>query len=167
MEGVVERRVTVRHAAPDDATAIASVLGDAFREYEHLYTPGAYAATTPDTAQVSSRFREGPIWVAEMNRQIVGTASGVRNKQELAIRSVGVRPSARGRGVGTSLLAATEGYALLEHGCCCLFLTTTPFLLDAIRLYLRFGFMRTADVPRDLFGTPLIAMRKHLRSPKG
>lgn len=162
MEGAVKGAVTVRRAIPDDATAIADVLRNAFREYEQLYTPEAFAATTPDTDQVLSRFREGPIWVVEMKGQIVGTASGVTNKKELAIRSVGVRPSARGRGVGTTLLAATEGYARLQHVYCGLFLTTTPFLLDAIRLYLRFGFMHTVDVPRALFGTPLIAMRKHL-----
>lgn len=163
----MDEPVRVRRAAPDDATTIADVLRGAFREYEHLYTPGAYAATTPDTAQILSRFQEGPIWVVEMNGQIVGTASGVRIKEELAIRSVGVRPSARGRGVGTALLATTEGYALLQHGCCYLFLTTTPFLLGAIRLYLRFGFLRTDDVPPDLFGTPLIAMRKRLRRANG
>lgn len=164
MEGWLTGPITVRRAIPDDAAAIADVLKDAFTEYEPLYTPDAYAATTPDAEQVLSRFREGPIWVAEVKGQIVGTASALTTSQVLAIRSVGVRPSARGRGVGTALLAATEEYAALQHGCRGLSLTTTPFLLDAIRLYLRFGFEHVRDVEHPLFGTPLIAMQKHLRS---
>ena len=43
-----------------------------------------------------------------------------------------------------------------------MFLSTTPFLESAIRLYEKFGFQRTSDGPLDLFGTPLFTMQKSL-----
>ncbi len=41
-----------------------------------------------------------------------------------------------------------------------MFLSTTPFLHSAIRLYERFGYRRTDDGMNDLFGTPLFTMEK-------
>ena len=43
-----------------------------------------------------------------------------------------------------------------------MYLTTTPFLNDAIRLYQRWGFTRVPDGDEDLFGTPLFTMAKNL-----
>ena len=43
-----------------------------------------------------------------------------------------------------------------------LYLSTTPFLFDAIRLYEALGFRRTGEPPHDLAGTPLVTMAKPL-----
>ncbi len=43
-----------------------------------------------------------------------------------------------------------------------LFLSTTPFLTHAIRLYEHAGFQRNAEGSPDLFGTPLFTMVKPL-----
>ena len=40
-----------------------------------------------------------------------------------------------------------------------LFLSTTPFLTHALRLYEHFGFRPTAGGPHELFGTPLFTMK--------
>ena len=45
----------VRMALPDDAPNIASVLREAFAEYEPLYTREALAATTPTGEHVLGR----------------------------------------------------------------------------------------------------------------
>ncbi len=50
-----------------------------------------------------------------------------------------------------------------EHGFRRLFLSTTPFLTSAIRLYERWGFQRSDEGPHDLHGTPLFTMVKILR----
>jgi len=53
-----------------------------------------------------------------------------------------------------------EGPTWRERGCKRLYLSTTPFLHSAIRLYERCGFRRTDEGPHDLFGTPLFTMEK-------
>jgi GNAT superfamily N-acetyltransferase len=63
--------------------------------------------------------------------------------------------------MGEMLLNVVNEYALAEN-CSRLFLSTTPFLHGAIRLYENFGFKRIAEGPHDLYGTPLFSMEKTL-----
>ena len=153
--------VLIRNAALNEASAIASVLRQAFVEYESLYTPAAFAATTPSTSQIAARWSEGPVWVAVQNRNIVGTVAAVPKSLSLYIRSMAVLPIARGQGIGVKLLKEVESFAM-NNQYRRLFLSTTPFLEQAIRLYERFGFQRTDEGRLDLFGTPLFTMEKSL-----
>jgi ribosomal protein S18 acetylase RimI-like enzyme len=73
-----------------------------------------------------------------------------------------VAPASRGRGVGELLLRRVEAFAS-ERGFGRMFLSTTPFLDRAIRLYERYGFERTGEGPYELFGTPLFTMEKLLK----
>ena len=159
-----QAEVQIRRATGDDASAISSVLLAAFVEYEALYTSEAFAATTPTSDQIRKRISEGPVWVALLDGEIVGTVAVVPRSGELYIRGMGVLPKARGRRIGELLLKEIERYALQE-GHSRLFLSTTPFLDRAIRLYEQFGFRRTNEGPHDLFGTPLFAMEKRLKIP--
>jgi GNAT superfamily N-acetyltransferase len=70
-----------------------------------------------------------------------------------------VCPTARGCGIGQLLLNQVEAFAATEdrHH---LYLSTTPFLRSAIRLYERAGFVATSAPPYELFGTPLFTMEK-------
>lgn len=72
-----------------------------------------------------------------------------------------VLPAARGHHLGQQLLDQVELYAR-EHGHNRLYLSTTPFLHRAIRLYESYGFWRTTAGPQDLFGTLLFSMEKLL-----
>ena len=156
-EGVA--RVLIRRATQHDIATIASVLAQAFVEYEPMYTREGFAATTPGANGVRKRIEEGPVWVALYNRRIVGTASVVSKPAGLYVRGMAALPSARGLGVGHVLLVEIERFAA-THGYKCLFLSTTPFLARAIRLYESFGFQRSSDGPQELFGTPLFTMEK-------
>ena len=151
----------VRLASIDHATAIASVLRGAFAEYERLYTPEAFAATTPTPEQLRDRWNEGPVWIAVQANCIVGTIAAVPKGPALYVRSMGLLPQARGQGLGVLFLERVECYAR-QHNYTRLFLSTTPFLHRAIRLYERFGFERTNDGPHELHGTPLFTMEKSL-----
>ena len=159
VEGV--RGVLVRKARVSESLAIAAILQQAFNEYEHLYTPSAFAATTPTSAQIRERWNEGPVWVAVQNENEVGTAAAVAKHNGLYIRSMAVLPFARGQGIAVQLLKVVESFAVSGHHKS-LFLSTTPFLTRAIRLYECFGFQRSNEGPQDLFGTPLFTMIKQL-----
>jgi N-acetylglutamate synthase-like GNAT family acetyltransferase len=151
----------IRMAEIGDAAAISSLLVNSFEEYQSLYTPEGYAATAITSEQVANRIIEGPIWVAISSGNVVGTVSVVIRKDSLYIRGMAVRPTARGRRIGELLMAEVEKFSRSE-GFRRLFLSTTPFLHRAIRLYERLGFQRIDESPSDLHGTPLFTMEKFL-----
>jgi GNAT superfamily N-acetyltransferase len=152
-------------ATKEDAPAIESVLSAAFSEYEPLYTPAGYAATTPNAERIRERMSEGPCWVASHGGAIVGTVAAVARGEGVYVRSMAVLPAARGLGVGRALLGKVERFAL-GAGASQLYLSTTPFLDRAILLYEHNGFRRTDEGPQELFGTPLFTMVKGL-GPSG
>lgn len=171
------RELEIRTASPADAAAIAAVLSAAFLEYQPLYTPKGYAATTPDESVIRNRFAEGKTWVAVSAGKVVGTVSVigpgsvigpvsvvstvsvVPRRDSLHIRSMAILPEARGHRLGERLLSEIEHYAH-AHGFRKLTLSTTPFLDRAVRLYEKFGFAPCGS--DDLIGTPLITMEKEL-----
>jgi GNAT superfamily N-acetyltransferase len=154
-------RVRIRLAAGGDAPAVASLLLESFAEYRDSYTPEGFAATTPAREEVLARMEEGPVWVALLDGNVVGTVAAVDRGEGLYVRGMAVLPRARGLGIGELLLREVEDYAR-ALGYSRLILSTTPFLRRAIRLYERFGFLRSEEGARDLFGTPLFTMAKSL-----
>jgi N-acetylglutamate synthase-like GNAT family acetyltransferase len=153
----------IRRAVAEDAPAIASVLYESFVEYKPSYTPKGFAATTPSADEVQRRMSEGPVWVILLDQAIVGTVAVVPKGESLYVRGMAVLPDARGQKIGEILLAHIENFAT-ARGVKHLYLSTTPFLDAAIRLYERFGFQRNTDGPHDLFGTPIFTMAKELSS---
>ena len=152
--------VLVRTAERGEASEISQVLRHAFKEFEPLYTTYGFAATVVSAEDVIRRMSEGPVWVATSSGTIAGTASAVlKGKDELYLRGVAVLPPLRGKGIAAALLREVERFAAVAK-CQRIYLTTTPFLNDAIRLYERWGFTRVADGNEDLFGTPLFTMAK-------
>ena len=149
-------------AEPADAAAVAAALREAFAEYRASYTAEAFAATTPAAEQVRGRMDEGPVWVALRDEVVVGTVSVVPRGESLYVRGMAVLPAARGLKVGETLLRQVEEFAA-AHGHRRLYLSTTPFLSRAIRLYERAGFSQTGEGPHDLHGTPLFTMEKVVR----
>ena len=157
------KNTQVRFATVDEIESIAAVLHQAFVEYQVLYTPEAFAATTPTAALLRERWSEGPVWVALQTSQLVGTIAAMPMSEALYVRSMGLLPHARGHGVGTLLLQQVERFARAQ-GFKRLFLSTTPFLRSAIRLYEQYDFQKTREGPRDLYGTRLFSMEKLLKS---
>lgn len=156
-----EQSVEMRLAEAEDAEAIASVLLRAFQEFEFRYTPGGFSATTPKSPQILIRLQEGPVWVALVENSVAATVSVVHIGASLYVRGMAVLPAARGRGLGYVMLKRAQDFAI-EHHCERMFLSTTPFLDRAIRLYEDFGFRRSDEGPQDLFGTLLFTMEKIL-----
>jgi len=153
--------ITIRFATTNDRPAIAALLLESFVEYGPLYTPEGFAATAITSEQIIARMSEGPVWVAARGEEIVGTVSVVAKAESLYIRGMAVLPTARGERIGALLLTHVETFARAEEFSR-LFLSTTPFLDRAIRLYESFGYRRTLEGPHELFGTPLFSMEKLL-----
>jgi ribosomal protein S18 acetylase RimI-like enzyme len=153
--------MSIRMAQASEAAAVASAIFEAFAEYQALYMPAAFAATTPTADAIRRRLDEGPVWVACQQGAVVGTVSAVPKGAACYVRSMAIVPSARGVGLGRLLLQHVEEFAVAQ-GHTCLLLSTTPFLTRAIRLYEQAGFQRTGDGPHDLFGTALFTMVKPL-----
>jgi putative acetyltransferase len=151
--------IQIRRAEPHDAAAVAKILYEAFVEYEPLYTREGFAATGLNAQQVLARISEGPVWVAERDAEAVGTVAAVARGGSAYMRGMAVLPSTRGSRVGARLLEVVEQWAA-EQGYTRIFLSTTPFLHAAIRLYESHGFVRTDEDPHDLYGTPLFTMEK-------
>lgn len=151
--------VAIRRSESSDAPVISKLLYESFAEYKPLYTEGGFAATALGEEQILNRMQEGPIWIASREGAVVGTVAAVAKGESIYVRGMAVLPAARGAGAGSALLREVEDWASGE-GRGRLFLSTTPFLSSAIRLYERFGFRRMSEDPQDLFGTPLFTMEK-------
>jgi N-acetylglutamate synthase-like GNAT family acetyltransferase len=161
MSKTMEQSAQIRRAKTEEASQIASLLHRSFAEYESSYTPEAFAATISTPDKIVERMKEGPVWVALQNEVVVGTVSTVAKAEALYIRGMAVDPAARGGGTGRGLLEHVEEFAI-RNGFKRMFLSTTPFLSSAIRLYERHGFRRNDEGPHDLSGTPLFTMVKIL-----
>ena len=153
----------IRKATEADADLIAGVLRRAFDEFESFYTKKGFAATVLNPEAVDRRMHEGPVWIVASEGRVVATAAALLTGHGVYVRGMAALPSARGLGIGRRLLEEVESFALASEASR-LFLSTTPFLTQAIRLYRRCGFLRTAEGPHDLFGTPLFTMQKRLIS---
>lgn len=161
MSGRTDEEISIRLADIGEAGTVARVLRLAFAEFEPLYSPAAFVATTPTADQLRARWAEGPTWVALHGGEVVGTIGAVAKTDGTYIRSTAVAPSQTGRGTGRQLLKEVEAFAA-QRGSSRLYLSTTPFLERAIRLYTGCGFVRAQEGPHDLFGTPLFTMTKDI-----
>lgn len=157
MQGKIE--VEIKPADAGDAEMIAFILAEAFAEYRPLYTEKAFAATTPSVEEIKKRFGKELILKASAGGEIIGTVSAVDRGENLYIRSMAVLTKARGQKTGEKLLEYIEDFARAKSYKR-LTLSTTPFLSRAIRLYEKFGFVLAGT--DDLFGTPLLKMKKVL-----
>jgi GNAT superfamily N-acetyltransferase len=153
--------IQIREAGPEDAEAVARVLYESFIEFRALYTDGGFTATTPSAEQIRLRISEGPVWLVLRDGLALGTVAAVVKGTRLYMRGMAVLPPARGLGIAARLLERVEERARGEE-CGRVFLSTTPFLSGAIRLYEESGFRRTDEGPPELGGTPLFTMEKNI-----
>lgn len=98
-------------------------------------------------------------WVYENKKEIAGALSSKLTKEGLYLYGMAVHPEFRNQKIGWNLLKEAELFSI-KNGIICMYLSTTPFLSEAIRLYEQFGFLKTLYPPFDLCGTPLFTMEK-------
>lgn len=158
------RELEIRLAATDDSAAIAEVLREAFMPFREHYTDEAFDVVTASPDVITSRFVEGPIWVAELDGKVVGTVSLTTEPEGLYIRSMAVRPGAQGLGIGHKLLDALNDH-VSETEIERIFLYTTYFVPGAKELYEKHGFKWVRDTAaEEWYGTPGLEMDKKLET---
>lgn len=159
-EKASEHSVEIRLAAPGDEDTIASLIFEAFRPYRDEYTPDAFEYTAASADRIRERFPEGPIWLAYVADEAVGTVSGLPEPERFYIRSMAVKPDAQGGGVGQRLLEALEAHAR-KTGYERLYLYTTFVLPGARRLYEKNGFTVVRETqPEEWFDMAGLEMEK-------
>lgn len=140
--------VSLRLGTADDAQLVSDLIHEAFAPFESEYTAGAFEYTTPKVDAIRPRFDEGPIWIAEVDSEAVGTVSGLPDGDRFYIRSMAIKPTAQRGGIGQRLLDELEKYAR-EKGFEKLYLYTTFVLPGAKRLYEKNGFYVLRETPPD------------------
>ncbi|AXI11115.1 N-acetyltransferase [Oceanobacillus zhaokaii] len=149
--------ITVNELDPNEIERLRHVLLESYQQYEEYYTPQGWK----DYANIIVSSIDNPnvdkIFVAKLNNDILGslqlfqTAEKAYKLPELQIqapiiRLLGVHPNARGRGVATELVKAVIKNAEV-HGESHVYLHTTDFMVNAIKIYEKLGFVR--DVSKD------------------
>ena len=152
----------IRLARPDDSETISGLIYAAFAPFESEYTPDAFEYTTAKSDEIRPRFEQGPIWIAELDGEPVGTVSGMPDGERFYIRSMAIKPTAQRGGIGQKLVDAFESYAR-ENGFEKIFLYTTFVLPGAKHLYEKNGFYVLRETPPDeWFGMAGLEMEKSL-----
>ena len=154
--------LTIRFATEADSAAISHVLLKAFGAIREHYTDEAFVVVTPNAQEIEGRFAEGPMWVSELDGEIVGTVSLTTEPEGLYVRSMAVLPTAQGHGIAHKLLDVLHEYATggaIER----IFLYTLPFQKGARAIYEKHGYTWVRDTTaEEWYGVPGLEMEKFL-----
>ena len=154
--------VEIRLAELGDEELISSLVLEAFEPFREHYTPDAFDYTAVSVERVRERFAEGPIWIAYIDGEAVGTVSGLPEEERFYIRSMAIKPSVQRGGIGQRLLETLEAFAR-ESSYKKLYLYTTPVLPGAKRLYEKNGFYFVRETsPEEWYGMGGVEMEKKL-----
>jgi GNAT superfamily N-acetyltransferase len=142
--------ITVRLATPGEYERVGALTVAVYRglPVDHLW--GGYDEEAYD---VATRAKHGDIYVAVDDGGIVGSVMYVADASsewsefsepgEAQFRLLVVDPDARGKGAGAALVQACLERATADGQT--ILITTTEWLLDAQRIYARFGFVPRPD----------------------
>ena len=145
--------ITIRDAEPEDLAEASALLREAYAEYFGDMPPeaaGVGSAYLADIADVWSRVGRSELIVAEQDGRLVGAVTFFPDGKDeghgwpqgwTAIRLLGVRPDARGRGIGRVLTQECLRRAR-ALGAATVGLHTTQRMAVAKGMYERMGFAR-------------------------
>jgi len=156
-------KVTVRKAKPDDIDAIYNVVKLAFEDYRKIgYREAAIQSAIVSKLEIQRRINEGLMLIAETNKQIVGTVTGIIKYESMQVKTLATHPSSQNLGVATQLMEEIEKEAVKAE-CRKISLFTTPIMKSAIHLYEKRGYEREGVLKKQFYGIDWIAFGKILR----
>ena len=148
----------VRDAVPADFPAIRRVILAAYRQYADLIARDIFLPYLADLLDLDKHARHGRLLVVEADGRIRGFGAFYPDASVQGVgfpagwaggRGLAVHPSARGSGVGRTLLAACERLAR-EAGAPVFAFHTASFMTGAIALYERLGYRRAPEFDFDM-----------------
>lgn len=150
--------VALRETRPGDLGWIIQRHGELYaaeQGWDHRFE-GVVAGVVADYVKAHDPAREA-CWIAEHQGAPVGSIMLAKETEMVGrLRLLLVEPSARGLGVGETLIAACIARAR-EAGYAELVLWTQSILLPARRLYARFGFVLEESWDYDGFAEGLVS----------
>lgn len=145
----------IRVATGADVVRIRDVVRAAYA----LYVPRIGREPAPMTADYGALVAAAETWVATVAGEIGGVLVIRPAGSELLLENVAVDPPLQGRGIGRTLIAFAERWAL-EHGLEAVTLYTNEAMTENLGLYPALGFVETGRRTED--GYRRVYFRKHL-----
>ncbi|MEV0293108.1 GNAT family N-acetyltransferase [Nocardia sp. NPDC050710] len=148
--GEMDSAVVVRTARPEEYDAVGELTVDVYVGEGYVRSGSPYAAQLADTVHRASAAQ---VLVAVQADRIVGSLTVARagapyaeiaRPGELEFRMLAVSKRARGFGAGTTLVRTVIEMAVAE-GRDAVVLTTMSAMVDARRIYDRYGFVPAPD----------------------
>ena len=147
--------VIIREAIPDDFTAMAQLVVEAYQEYAASLTPAAWEQMRTGLASVARLAASATFLVAEDNRHLVGSvayyAPGTSDTRLFpqhwaSLRLLAVAPAHRGRALGRQLTEACVARARADEARE-IGLHTSELMHTARQIYERMGFRTAGELP--------------------
>lgn len=135
--------ITIRSVSDSDGEKLAAMVCAVYLEYpgcrvdEESELPGLLAPAK------TARDWEGRWWVAERDREIIGSVALMPNERDAELKKLYVTRTARGAGLGNRLVRLAETEALARKAGKIVLWTDIRFH-EAHRLYERMGYTRLA-----------------------
>ena len=149
-----QKQICLRSALePGDIGYIIYLHGILYaKEYQWDYTLEGYVAEGLAKFALSYDPHQDCLWLAEMDRQIVGCIAIVgHSESEAQLRWFLVHPASREQGLGRQLLNKALQFCR-ERGFKSIFLWTVSDLKAAIHLYQSVGFHKTEEKTHEIWG---------------
>ncbi len=142
---IVEQTVwTIRHARPEDGRPVRRFVFDILNEYR---VPADPDDSDRDVMEFGAAADGVVQLVAEVDGEPIGSAILTPyGADELKLSKLFLKPEFRGLGLGSEMLARSEGEAR-ERGYRRISLGTRALYVEAVRLYERRGWTRGPDQP--------------------
>jgi ribosomal protein S18 acetylase RimI-like enzyme len=145
----------IRAATPDDVSAIAQIVEQAYRHY----IPRIGKPPRPMLEDYAARVSQGVVWVIEDGSAIAGIIVLLPGPDYLLLDNIAVTPARQGSGLGRRLLAFAEAEAV-RRGYGEIRLYTHQLMTENQRLYAAIGYEETGRGTEA--GYERVFMRKRL-----
>ncbi|WP_445487456.1 GNAT family N-acetyltransferase [Niallia sp. 03133] len=165
--------ISIEELSSEDKEEAVGVLVLSYEQYKNSYTniQEYYDYIEHIRASLDNPLID-QVLIAKMENEVVGTlqifTDGFHAYGDLnipinapVVRLLGVHPKIRRSGIARKLLVASTNYTRVK-GASALYLHTSEKMPDAIRLYERFGFVRSPEYDYDILDFTVMCYRYDL-----